>query len=92
MELDASSSTSHQIDAWAHLMINVGDLVADGYQIAVDVEKYGAILFCTLTDEYNPMTRIILSRDDRRFDNLPFGSVPLLRVTPIAESEIEHLD
>jgi len=23
---------------------------------------------------------------------LPFGSVPLIRVTPIAESEIEHLD
>lgn len=53
---------------------------------------YGAILFCTLTDEYNPMPRIILSRDGRRIDNLPFGSVPLIRVTPIAESEIEHLD
>ncbi|GME47530.1 hypothetical protein ACJ2_43490 [Pantoea sp. QMID2] len=92
MELDASSITSHQIDDWAHLLINLGDLVANGYQVAADVEKYGAILFCTLTDEYNPMTRIILSRDGRKIDNLPFGSVPLIRVTPIAESEIEHLE
>jgi hypothetical protein len=92
MELDASDITSHQIDDWAHLLISLGDLVADGHEIAADVEKYGAILFCTLTDDYNPMTRIILSRDGRRIDNLPFGSVPLIRVTPIAESEIEHLD
>ncbi|CBG87955.1 hypothetical protein K7R23_20375 [Citrobacter rodentium NBRC 105723 = DSM 16636] len=34
----------------------------------------------------------IISRGDRKIDNLPFGSVPLIRVTPIAESEIEHLD
>lgn len=92
MEFDASNIISHQIDDWAHLLINLGDLVADGYQVAADVEKYGAILFCTLTDEYNPMTRIILSRDTRSIDKLPFGSVPLIRVTPIAESEIENLD
>jgi len=92
MELDASDITPRQIDDWAHLLMSVGDLVADGYQVAADVEKYGAILFCSLTDEYSPMTRIILSRDARRIDNLPFGSVPLIRVTPIAESEIEHLD
>lgn len=92
MEFDASNIISHQIDDWAHLLINLGDLVADGYQVAADVEKYGAILFCTLTDEYNPMTRIILSRDTRSIDKLPFGSVPLIRVTPIAESEIEHLE
>lgn len=92
MELDASNMISQQIDDWAHLLITLGDLVADGYQVAADVEKYGAILFCALTDEYKPMTRIILSRDSRRIDNLPFGSVPLIRVRPIAESEIEHLD
>ncbi|WP_162286934.1 hypothetical protein [Pantoea stewartii] len=92
MEFDASNIIIHQIDDWAHLLINLGDLVADGYQVAADVEKYGAILFCTLTDEYNPMTRIILSRDTRSIDKLPFGSVPLIRVTPIAESEIEHLE
>lgn len=92
MELNASNMISQQIDDWAHLLITLGDLVADGYQVAADVEKYGAILFCALTDEYKPMTRIILSRDSRRIDNLPFGSVPLIRVTPLAESEIEHLD
>lgn len=92
MELDASNMISQQIDDWAHLLITLGDLVADGFQVAADVENYGAILFCALTDEYNPVTRIILSRDSRRIDNLPFGSVPLIRVTPIAESEIAHLD
>jgi len=92
MELDASDNTSHQINDWAHLLISVGDLVADGYQVAADVEKYGAILFCSLTDDYKPMTRIILSRDGRQIEGLPFGSVPLIRVTPIAEAEIENHD
>lgn len=92
MELDASSITSHQFDDRAHLLINLGDLVADGYQVAADVEKYGAILFCTLKDEYTPMTRIILSRDGHKNDNLPFGPITLIRVTQIAESEMEHLD
>ncbi|WP_255253662.1 hypothetical protein [Kosakonia pseudosacchari] len=92
MALDASDNTSHQINDWAHLLIRLGDLVADGYQVAADVEKYGAILFCSLTDDYKPMSRIILSRDGRQIDELPFGSVPLIRVTPIAEAEIEHQD
>ncbi|PWJ76978.1 UNVERIFIED_ORG: hypothetical protein C7430_1105 [Pantoea agglomerans] len=92
MELDASDNTSQQIDDWAHLLISLGDLVADGYQVAADVEKYRAILFCSLTDDYKPMTRIILSRDARQIEGLPFGSVPLIRVTPIAEAEIENHD
>ncbi|MEQ4452728.1 hypothetical protein ACFX4S_03340 [Kosakonia sp. YIM B13605] len=92
MELDVSDITSHQIDEWADLLIGVGDLVADGFQIAADVEKYGAILFCSLTDDYKPMTRIILSRDGRQIEDLPFGSVPLIRVTPITEAEIEYQD
>lgn len=90
MELEVSEDTRQQLDSWAQLMIALGDLVADGYQVAADVEKYGAILFCSLTDDYNPMTRIILSDDGRQIDGLPFGSVPLIRVTPIAEAEIEH--
>ena len=92
IELNASTTISHSLDDWALLLINLGDLVADGYQVAADVEEYGAILFCMLTNEYHPLNRIILSLDDRRIDHLPFGSVPLIRVTPIAETEIEHLD
>lgn len=92
MELDVSDNTSQQIDDWAHLLISLGDLVADGYQVAADVEKYRAILFCSLSDDYKPMTRIILSHDARQIEGLPFGSVPLIRVTPIAESEIENHD
>jgi hypothetical protein len=92
MELDAAVITKKQIDDWAHLLISLGDLVADGYRVAADVEKHQAILFRRLTDDYSPMTRIILSRDSRRIENLPFGSVPLIRVTPIAEAEIEAQD
>jgi len=92
MELDVSDNTSHQIDNWGRLLISLGDLVADSYQVAADVEKYEAILFCSLTDDYKPMTRIILSRDGREIEGLPFGSVPLIRVTPIAEAEIENHD
>lgn len=92
MLLDASAITTTQIADWANLLINLGDLIADGYQIAADVEKFGAILFCTLTNEFSPMTRIILSRDSRQIEGLPFGSVPLIRVTPIAEAEIEYRD
>ncbi|AGN88115.1 hypothetical protein [Enterobacter sp. R4-368] len=92
MELDVSDITGHQRDDWAHLLMSLGDLVANGYAIAADVEKYEAILFCSLTDDYQPMTRIVLSRDGRRIEGLPFGSVPLIRVTPITEAEIEHQD
>ncbi|ORM71092.1 hypothetical protein [Pantoea rwandensis] len=92
IELDPSAMTSNQIDDWANLLIGLGDLVADGFQVAADVEKHRAILFYSLTDEFSPMTRVILSRDSRRIENLPFGSVPLIRVTPIAEEEIAHQD
>jgi len=92
MEFDALAITSKQIDEWAYLLISLGDLVADGYRVAADVEKHGAILFCRLTDKYSPMTRIVLSRDRRRIEDLPFGSVLLIRVTPIAEAEIEARD
>jgi hypothetical protein len=45
MELDASTTISHPMDDWASLLISLGDLVADGYQVTDDVEKYGAIRF-----------------------------------------------
>ncbi|MBY3309155.1 hypothetical protein HFO02_24810 [Rhizobium laguerreae] len=92
MEFDASTLDAAGIENWANLLINIGDLVADGYRVAGDVEKHGAILFCRLTEDYRPMTRIMLSRDPGRIDGLPFGSVPLIRATPIAETEIEGQD
>lgn len=73
-------------------MINLGDLVADGYRVARDVEKHGAILFCRLTEDYLPLSRVILSRDPGRINGMPFGSVPLIRATAIVESEIESRD
>ncbi|MBY3484077.1 hypothetical protein [Rhizobium laguerreae] len=92
MEFDAATLDVAGIENWANLLINIGDLVADGYRVARDVEKHGAILFCRLTEDYRPMTRIMLSRDAGRIDGLPFGSVPLIRATPIAEAEIEGQD
>ena len=91
MEFDAGMDAG-QIDNWANLLINIGDLVADGFHVARDVETSGAILFCRLTEDFRPMTRIMLSRDAARIDGLPFGPVPLILITPIAEAEIEGED
>lgn len=92
MEFDAGTLNTAGIGNWASLLINIGDLVADGHRVARDVEKHGAILFCRLTEDYAPLTRIMLSRDAGRIENLPFGSVPLILVTPIAEAEIDGQD
>ncbi|SCB13378.1 hypothetical protein GA0061102_100315 [Rhizobium miluonense] len=92
MEFDVTTVDDKKINDWARLLISIGDLVADGYGVAGDVKKYGAILFCRLTDEHSPMTQIILSHDSAQIEGLPFGSVPLIRVTPIAEVEIEGQD
>lgn len=92
MEFDAATMDAEEIDNWGNLLVNIGDLVADGHRVARDVEKHDAILFCRLTEDYSPMTRIMLSQDPGRIDGLPFGSVPLIRATPIAEAEIEGQD
>lgn len=85
--LDAAAIT-----LWADLMIGVGDLVADGYRVARDVGKHGAILFCRTGDRYEPLSRIVLSRTDQIIPGLPFGSVPLIRATAVTEEEIASRD
>ncbi|MBY4606468.1 hypothetical protein K6M90_02115 [Rhizobium sp. 9T] len=92
MEFGAATLDATTTGDWGNLLINLGDLVADGYRVACDVEKHGAILFCRLTEDYLPLTRIILSRDPGRIDGMPFGSVPLFRATAVAETEIEGRD
>ncbi|KPH07751.1 hypothetical protein CO657_12020 [Rhizobium acidisoli] len=92
MEFNAATMDAEEIGNWGNLLISIGDLVADGHRVARDVDKHGAILFCRLTDDYRPMTRIMLSRDPDRIDGLPFGAAPLIRATPIAEAEIEGHD
>lgn len=87
MEFGAATLDAATIADWGTLLIDLGDLVADGYRVARDVENHGAILFCRLTEDYHPLTRIILSRDPRRIDGMPFGSVPLIRATAIAATE-----
>jgi len=86
-----------QLDAaglalWADLMIGVGDLVADGYRVARDVERHGAILFCRTGDKYESLSRIILSKTDQVIPALPFGAVPLIRATAVAEADIASRD
>ncbi|EJZ17976.1 hypothetical protein NE852_13560 [Rhizobium sp. Pop5] len=92
MEFDAATLNAAGVGNWANLLINIGDLVADGHHVARDVEDHGAILFCRLTEDYAPLTRIMLSRDASRIEGLPFGSVPLILVTPITEAEIQGQD
>jgi len=92
MEFDAATLDEAGISNWANLLINIGDLMADGHRVARDVEKHGAILFCRLTEDYAPLTRIMLSRTADRIEGLPFGSVPVILATPIAEAEIERQD
>ncbi|MBB2821035.1 UNVERIFIED_ORG: hypothetical protein GGD59_004307 [Rhizobium esperanzae] len=66
MEFGAATLDATTIADWGNLLINLGDLVADGYRVARDVEKHGAILFCRLTADYLPLTRIVLGRDPGR--------------------------
>jgi len=92
MEFDAATISDQQVHDWAQSLVEIGDFVADDYQVAKEVEAHGAILFCRLADAHGPMTRVILSRDGSRMEGLPFGLVPLVRVTPITEAEIEGED
>ncbi|KQS96637.1 MULTISPECIES: hypothetical protein [unclassified Rhizobium] len=89
LELTGTDATDEErISLWANLLISIGDLVADGYRVARDVEKHRAILFCGLTDDYLPATRMILSATGETIPDMPFGAVPLIRATPVAEEEI----
>lgn len=92
LEFRRGTLDDRQVADWANLLISIGDLVADGHRVARDVEKFGAILYCGLNDEFAPMSRIILSRDTHRIVGMPYGSVPLIRATPITEVELEGLD
>lgn len=92
MEFDDNALDAEGIDSWGNLLISIGDLVADGHRVARDVERHGAILFCRLTEDYRPFQRIMLSRDNGRIEGLPFGAVPLIRVTPVTEAELAGQD
>ncbi|MBN8839364.1 MAG: hypothetical protein J0I25_04105 [Sphingomonadales bacterium] len=92
MEFDAATMNDKLVSDWADTLLNIGDFVADEFEISAKVEKRGAILFYRLADEYSPLSDIILSRDTGRIVGLPFGIVPLVRATPITEIEIEDED
>lgn len=90
LELNSTDANEKQISLWANLLISIGDIVADGYRVARDVEKHRAILFCRLTDDYLPATRMILSATGETIQDMPFGAVPLIRATPVAEEDIQE--
>lgn len=92
LEFERAIMNPQKIDDWGHLLINLGDMVADGYRVASDVSDSEAIIFCKLTDDYAPMTRMVLTIDQGSISDMPFGAVPLIKAIPIAEEEIEGLD
>lgn len=91
LEMELESASPEEVSDWAHLLISLGDLVADGYRVADDVAKNQAILFCRLAPEFSPMSRIILSDHGKQMEGLPFGSIMAIRVTPISEADIAGL-
>jgi hypothetical protein len=92
MEFDADALDAKQIDGWANVLIDAGDFLIEDFEAVEDVEKQGAILFCGLANDFRPLSHISLSRDDRRIGGLAFGSVPLIRATPVKESELGDKD
>lgn len=92
LAFDAGRLDAEGLRLWADLMVGVGDLVADGYGVARDVETHGAIVFCRTGESYLPLSRIVLSRTDETIAGLPFGAVPLIRATAVTEEEIAGLD
>ncbi|MFS2110718.1 hypothetical protein ACCC88_13585 [Sphingomonas sp. Sphisp140] len=89
---DGEALDARQIESWAKALIDIGDFVSSGFETAQDVETHGAILFCGLADDHRPLSHIILSRDVRTIEGVAFGSVPLIRATPVAESELGDED
>lgn len=77
---------------WAEILAQIGDFIADDYQIVQAVEKYQAIVFCRLQEECLPYSRIVLSAAGYQIDDLPFGSATVLKATPVTETEILHDD
>ena len=92
LELEDIHADAETIGLWADLLISIGDLVADGHRVARDIEKHGAILFCRLTEDYLPATRMILSTSGQTMTDMPFGTVPLIRATPVAEEDVADRD
>ncbi|WP_439817791.1 hypothetical protein [Zavarzinia sp. CC-PAN008] len=81
-----------QVALWADMLIGVGDLVADGYRVARDVKAHGALVFCGLPQDCAPWRHMLLSPYGASIDGLPFGTVPLLRATPVTAAELADRD
>jgi hypothetical protein len=79
---------AEQLQAWADLMISLGDRVADRYRVARDVQTHRALLFSGLSAEFKPMSFVIFSSLGAEITGLSFGPVPLIRVTPVREDEM----
>ena len=86
----ALTPASPQVETWANLLVELGDLVADGFRVRRDIERHGALLFCRLPASSAPFARMILSvaQGDDVIEGLPFGSIRLLEATPVTKEEI----
>ena len=83
---------------WVDLLFAMGDVIADGYRIARDIEENGPVACFKLGAEYAPAVRIVLSLDEAaavtpaRMNGLPFGPALLLTATPVTEADLVALD
>jgi hypothetical protein len=84
------AAETERVRLWTNILISLGDRVSDGYRVARDVEKHGAILFSRLPAECAPFEYVILTgaADGAAIPDLPFGSVPLLEAVPVTAAEV----
>lgn len=92
----AMGSGATELTAWVHALLDVGDFAADECELCDAVKENSAILFCRLDARLSPFTQMILSVPGleawREIPDLPFGSISLLRATPVKDSDLEGLD
>ena len=87
---EGEAAQTERVRLWTTIMMSLGDRVADGYRVARDVEKHGAILFSRLPAACAPLEFVLLAAaaDDAAIPDLPFGSVPLLEAVPVTAAEV----
>ncbi|AWI87814.1 hypothetical protein C0214_05565 [Methylobacterium sp. DM1] len=91
---EGEGEETERVGRWTNILMSLGDRVADGYRVARDVEKHGAILFSRLPAACAPFEFVILAAaaDDAVIRDLPFGSVPLLEAVPVTAAEVARGD
>lgn len=89
-------SVDSEATAWVHALLDIGDFAAEEFELREVVKEHSAVLFCKLNARLAPYTQMILSVPNiegwQEIPGLPFGSISLLRATPVKENDLEGLD